>query len=266
MSKPPPVPIRQILASLPHQRVSWSLKACICCGAHIRRRFPVIWDRLSDEWQLSPEDRRLMDLREGAICAFCRANGRTMNLAAALLEDVAASKGRRYKNIRQAADADLVIAEINEVEGVHKNLARMRGLSFSEYGGENSQDVMALTYPDSTFDYVLTSDTLEHVPDFDLALSEIRRVLKSGGKHIFTIPVIWRRKTRCRASLVDGKIVHHLPPSTHAGRHANPEDWIVFNEFGGDVAERIEAAGFDVLLRRDPENGLIVTIIATKRL
>jgi SAM-dependent methyltransferase len=123
---------------------------------------------------------------------------------------------------------------------------------------------MALSYEDATFDYILTSDTLEHVPDFDVALSEIRRVLKPGGKHVFTVPIIWDRRTRRRAEVVDGAVVHHFPPSHHGGPDSSPDDYLVFNEFGGDVVERIENAGFSVALVREPENELVVTIVATK--
>jgi SAM-dependent methyltransferase len=140
----------------------------------------------------------------------------------------------------------------------------LAGLTYSEYGGENSQDLMALTYADDTFDYLLTSDTLEHVPDFDVALSEIRRVLRPGGKHIFAIPVIWDRRTRQRAEIIDGRVVHHLPPSHHGTLEIPPDNYLVFNEFGGDVIERIEDAGFSVRLHRDRENPLVVTIVAEK--
>ena len=43
-------------------------------------------------------------------------------------------------------------------------------------------DVMALPYPDQTFDVVIANMMLYHVPDIDCALQEIRRVLKPGGR------------------------------------------------------------------------------------
>lgn len=43
-------------------------------------------------------------------------------------------------------------------------------------------DVMALPYPDQTFDVVIANMMLYHVPDIDRALQEIRRVLKPGGR------------------------------------------------------------------------------------
>lgn len=209
-----------------------------------------------------------MDEREGRKCLYCQTNWRIRHLAGVLLADIGSKFGKHFRSFQQVASdlatKTLHIAEINELPGLHKRLTRLPGLTYSEYGGENSQNLMALSYPDATFDYVLTSDTLEHVPDFDLALSEIRRVLKPGGKHIFTIPIIWERETRQRAEVVSGSTIHLLPPSHHGAPDASPDDYLVFNEFGGDVVERIKRAGFSVALVKEPKNELVVTLVSSK--
>lgn len=255
------------LRSLPYQRIFFSENRCACCGARLRRHFRIIWDTLSEEWELTPTLRQMMDRREGTICAFCKTPTRTRHLAGMLLDDLAETKGLRFETMRalqDAAPATLRIAEINELPGVHKYLIGLPGTVYSEYGGSNSEDLMALSYADDTFDYVLTSDTLEHVPDFDRALSEIRRVLKVGGAHIFTIPILWERATRRRASVVDGQIVHHLPPSHHGKPGSDEGDLLVFNEFGGDIVPRIEMAGFEVRLRQSRSNPTVTTISARR--
>jgi SAM-dependent methyltransferase len=229
---------------------------------------PAIAEPLSQEWGLSSRLRQLFDKREGVQCICCRANWRVRHLADVLLREIEGRTGKRYetiaKMVRDSAAHALTLAEINELPGLHRFLSRLSGLSYSEYGGANSEDLMALSYADEAFDYVLTSDTLEHVPDFDLALSELYRILKPGGKHIFTIPIIWDRQTRQRAKAVNGVVVHQLSPSHHGDPQKSPDDYLVFNEFGGDVVERIERAGFSVTLIRDPKNEVVVTIIATK--
>lgn len=50
------------------------------------------------------------------------------------------------------------------------------------------QDVLNLTYADSTFDVILSMETIEHIPDEDRYLEETRRVLKAGGRLILSTP------------------------------------------------------------------------------
>lgn len=46
-------------------------------------------------------------------------------------------------------------------------------------------------YPDDTFDFLICSHVLEHVPNDRAALNEINRVLKPGGEAIIMVPIIW---------------------------------------------------------------------------
>ena len=92
----------------------------------------------------------------------------------------------------------LRVAEINRIDGLHDQLLRLPHVSASDFhpgatpgsivDGVRSEDLTRLTYADASFDLVLTSETLEHVPDLKVALGEIHRVLVPGGRHIFTIP------------------------------------------------------------------------------
>ena len=43
-------------------------------------------------------------------------------------------------------------------------------------------DIMDMPFPDASFDYVTCGYALRNVPDVELALAEIRRVLKPGGR------------------------------------------------------------------------------------
>ena len=108
--------------------------------------------------------------------------------------------------------------------------------------GVRSEDLTRLTYPDASFDLVLTSETLEHVPDLAAALAEIRRVLVPGGRHIFTIPQLPHVPTTFARSIVlaDGSIEDRAPRICHPGGDVG---YPVFTEFGADIADVFERGG-----------------------
>jgi SAM-dependent methyltransferase len=56
------------------------------------------------------------------------------------------------------------------------------------YASFVAADVQALPYRDATFDYVLSICVIEHIPDLSRFLAEAARVVKPGGRLIFTTP------------------------------------------------------------------------------
>lgn len=49
-------------------------------------------------------------------------------------------------------------------------------------------DARQLSFPDASFDLVLSSSTLEHIPDFWRATAEMKRVLKPSGVFLVCVP------------------------------------------------------------------------------
>ncbi len=49
-------------------------------------------------------------------------------------------------------------------------------------------DATCLDFPDASFDKVLCSEVIEHIPDAPQALQEIRRVLRPGGSLVLSTP------------------------------------------------------------------------------
>ena len=49
-------------------------------------------------------------------------------------------------------------------------------------------DISSLKFPNNYFDKIICSEVLEHVPDLDLAIKEIKRVLKPDGILVITTP------------------------------------------------------------------------------
>ena len=106
------------------------------------------------------------------------------------------------------------------------------------HNGFLCQNIQETSFDDNEFDLVITEEVLEHVPDPAKAFGEIRRVLKPGGKHVFTIPVVWSEPhSYLRAVLEDGVVRHIHPPEYH-GDPFRADGVLAFSTFGMDVVEK----------------------------
>jgi SAM-dependent methyltransferase len=56
--------------------------------------------------------------------------------------------------------------------------------------GWRNEDLENLTFPDESFDLMVTQDVMEHIFNPGKAFYEIARTLKKGGAHIFTVPIV----------------------------------------------------------------------------
>ena len=52
-------------------------------------------------------------------------------------------------------------------------------------------DIRALPFADASFDGVYTMGTIEHVAEYELAIREVRRVLRPGGRAVIGVPYRW---------------------------------------------------------------------------
>jgi SAM-dependent methyltransferase len=112
---------------------------------------------------------------------------------------------------------------------------------------ENLEDQ---TFPDESFDLVVTQDVLEHVMNPALAFSEIARTLRVGGAHVFTVPWYYWKSTLVRATLSAGQVQHLLPPDYH-GNPIDARGSLVVREWGLDLLDFIrESSGLQTAVVR----------------
>lgn len=121
--------------------------------------------------------------------------------------------------------------------------------------GESKQDVRCeditqLTFKDSSFDLIVSSDVMEHVFDYENAFAELWRVLKPGGYHIFTIPLDWPLpdSTVKRATMLQGQIMHLQEPRFHSGGDNTPS--LVCTDFGRDILDLLTSLGYNAWFSR----------------
>lgn len=61
-------------------------------------------------------------------------------------------------------------------------------------------DALNLAFPEASFDKVICSEVLEHIPDYQAVLSEINRVLKPDGMMAISVPRAWPEEICWRLS------------------------------------------------------------------
>jgi predicted SAM-dependent methyltransferase len=58
-------------------------------------------------------------------------------------------------------------------------------------------DIQKTSFPDETWSMIICNHVLEHVPDYQMALTELRRILKKNGILEITVPMDRDLKTVC---------------------------------------------------------------------
>ncbi len=101
-------------------------------------------------------------------------------------------------------------------------------------GNDVIASVLALPFVSTVFDGVICTEVVEHVPEPELALREMARVLTAGGRLYLTVPMSWA--------------LHYVP-----------HDYFRFTPYG--LRHLLTKAGFQVLALRQV-GGLFTLILA----
>jgi SAM-dependent methyltransferase len=179
---------------------------CPCCGGRFRR----MSRRRISGW--------------ARICPRCRSHPRQR--ATALLLARGELPGRRLLHFAPEPLFDPVFARLPSVERVTADLHAPADLRL---------DISDMDLPDSSFDLILCSHVLEHVPDDRAAMRELRRVLLDGGRALVLVP--YRRGV---TTYEDPSITSPLERMVAFGQ----QDHVRI--YGNDLPGRLREAGFEV--------------------
>ena len=106
--------------------------------------------------------------------------------------DLGCGEGRHVHALRCRGGVDVVGADLahDRVAAARDGLAT---LSVPQAGSADFlvADALRLPFGDRSFDHVVCSEVLEHLPDYRSALREIDRVLRAGGTLSVSVPRFW---------------------------------------------------------------------------
>lgn len=194
-------------------------------------------------------------LRESYACPGCRFTLRWRDQAAVIIDEF--GRGQALSLTQMVERGLLRDVAIYEPALRGPFVARLKGLpNYTQsyfrpdlplgqqaHDGVRNEDLTRLTFDEDSFELILTSDVMEHLPDIELAFAETLRVLRPGGVHVFTIPNDYPFPDRIepRVRMVDGAEVHVKPARYH--NSGDGSKCLVYTDYGADLTDMIRGLG-----------------------
>ncbi len=197
------------------------------------------------------------NLRETCVCIKCRSTNRQRQIAWIACHAVGLDRKKHLSSLKDLLKFDNLFIYNTEARGaIHNQFSKMRNYVCSEYYGDSyksgafvnnimHQDLMNLSFSNASFDLVISSDVFEHIPDPYEAHREVYRLLKRGGRHIFTVPFYQTEFLDEDRTIIDnnGNIVFLKEPMYH-GDPVRPEGALVYKIFSLEMLVKLRKIGF----------------------
>lgn len=214
-----------------YNTITLGSRQCIICGCNIDKFLPEgIEEEIFEHHHIIGGG-----YRENCVCPYCRAWDRERWLYYVLQNklDLFRASGRilhfapEYQiqeYIQQNEQIDYYTGDIVPGKAMHVT------------------DITDIQYKDNTFDYIISNHVMEHIANEEQAVSEIKRVLKTSGKWIFSFPICTDMKT------YEDKTI--FSPEQRLKAYGQKDH---VRLYGYDFAERFERYGLKLQIYR-PED------------
>ncbi|MAU97619.1 MAG: hypothetical protein CMP81_17310 [Fulvimarina sp.] len=193
--------------------------------------------------------------RETLACGGCRATLRYRGQAEVICREIAAGRFETLADLATSGALSILAIYEPGITGPLRPFLRQAGrYEQSIYDPDQPsgtrradgivhQDLMATAFCDASFDLVVTSDIFEHVRRPFLAFAEIRRILKPGGLHVWTVPIGMPPpdETRARVDTSGPEDRMILPPVYHGSGTDGLS--LVYTDFGRDIGRLLAEMG-----------------------
>jgi SAM-dependent methyltransferase len=191
---------------------SGEIVECSCCGHKASRFFPA----------------GVVNKRPYARCAFCGSLERH-RLVALMLKKLPLIENSKT----------LCIAPEQPLTQFLKKtfISQITTLDLNRNDVDVQGDICALPFQNESFDVVIANHVLEHVKDDQLAMQEIKRVLKPQGRTILQSPIHWEmEKTEEDPSATPAECLRRFGQSDHV------------RLYGRDFIQRLQNIDWDAKL------------------
>lgn len=188
------------------------------------------------------EGKRVPNWRERLICPNCGCNSRQRFIIHKIFDCY--SSDMQILMYEQAS---------NVFEKVKREIPKVKGFEYvGDCRGEQKaidgivlEDICELSYMDEEFSLLVSNDVFEHVYDYEKAFLEAYRVLKPGGKLLFTVPFDGNSATTARRVEKDGDgFIYTQSQWYHDCAVAGQAPLLVYQVFGWDILDTLKKCGF----------------------
>ncbi|MBU4273706.1 MAG: methyltransferase domain-containing protein [Planctomycetes bacterium] len=191
-------------------------------------------------------------LRENVVCRDCGSSARYRALGVVVAQ--------ACRVLEEYSQQKLVVLDTDPTSRLQPLFAgnscyRRSGYSSNVPSGSEIEpgitcvDLQKMPFANESLDMLISSDVLEHVDNDSLSFQEAYRVLRPGGRYVFTVPFAAERlATQIRALPVpDGGFVHRRSVQLHGDR---PCPILAKRIYGRDLIQQVESYGFRMLHRQ----------------
>ena len=172
--------------------------------------------------------------RPHVLCPFCGSRERARMAWLFLKERNVLRTGLRVLHV---APEQCLREKLTVLPGVKYTAGDKFTPGYSYPRGTIDLDITAMPFADGSFDLILCSHVLEHVPDDRRAMTEIHRVLAPGGMAILMVPIALDHATTDEDPSV-------TDPQERIRRFGQFDH---VRLYGRDYVDRLKSAGFEVV-------------------
>lgn len=188
------------------------------------------------------DGKKVLNWRERLVCPNCGCSSRQRFMISKILENY--TDDTKVLVYEQASNLfskiKRTIPEVTGFEYVGDSCKTKTVIC-----GIDCENICGLSYPDEEFSLLISNDVFEYAYDYEKAFSEACRVLKPGGKMIFTVPFNGNSDvTVRRAEINENGLVYTETPWYHGCPIEGQDSLLVYEVFGWDILTSLKECGF----------------------